>query len=143
MDKHLTEIELFEYANQLIEDKNQLALIEVHLSSCKDCKQSLLLEQKIDDSLKDNLAVNYTVDLSEKVIHHFTQEKSFFLNIDAKSIIYVLMFFLGLIIMNELMSSLKNITIPYLNLIFSVVLGLFFIELLLTYVKYKKKTKII
>lgn len=142
MDKHLTEIEFFEYANQLIEDKAQIAMLESHLSNCKDCQQSLLLEHKLDESLKEKLAVDYSVDLSEKVMHHFTQEKSFFLRIDAKGIIYVLLFFLGLIVMNEIVSGIKNITIPYLNLIFSAVLGLFFIELLLTYVKYKKKTKI-
>ena len=139
MDKHLTEIELFEYANQLIEDKAQLARIKTHLSSCKSCEQSLVLEQKLDESLKESLSVNDTVDLSEKVVHHFTQEKSFFLKVDVKGIINVLLIFAGLMLLNQMVSSFKEINIPYVNLTASAVIGLFCVELVLTYIKYKRK----
>ena len=143
MDKHLTEIEFFEYANELIEDKVQLSIIDAHLSSCKNCQQTLLLEQKIDESIKDNLSVNHTVDLSENVVHYFTQEKSFFLKVDVKGIITVLLLFAGLMLLNQLVLSLKEINIPYVNLISSAVIGLFFVELGLTYIKYKKKVNTI
>ncbi len=137
MDKHLTEIELFEYANQLIEDKLLLSRIEKHLSSCNGCKESLDITNSIDVSLKENLAVNHTVDLNENIIRHFTQEKSFFFKIDVKSIIYVFLVFFGLIFLNQLSSNLTGFSFSYLTPIFSAITGLFFVELLITYVKYK------
>lgn len=143
MDKHLTEIEFFEYANNLVEDKTQLARFEAHLNGCDNCRQNLVLEHKIDESLKDNLTVDYKVDLSEKIVHHFTQEKSFFLRIDVKGIMYVLLLFSGLFALTQVASILKGIDIPYLNLICSSVMGLFFVELLLTYIKYKRNSNTI
>lgn len=134
MDKHLTEIELFEYSNKLIEDTITLDTISKHLLNCEDCKANLDLEKLIDLSLKESLVIEHKVELNQNILNYFTNEKPRFIGIDTKGIIYTLLGLSGLLLLNQI-SAIKS---DYLNLIFSATMGLLFIESLLKYKKLKK-----
>ena len=58
MDKHITEIELFELANELISDATQMQTIEKHISICETCKVKLDAEKSVLSLLANNLQVN-------------------------------------------------------------------------------------
>lgn len=135
MDKHLTEIELFEYSNNLIEDTLTLGNISNHLLVCETCKAKLDVEKRIDLSLKNSLVVEHKIELNQNIINHFNQEKLIIVGLDTKSIIYILLTLSGLLLLNQL-SAIKS---DYLTVIFSATMGLLFIESFLKYKKLKKQ----
>lgn len=140
MDKHLTEIELFEYSNNLIENETQLNTITQHLFVCTSCKEHVELEKTIKNALKNSLVVHHQIDLSKKIVHHFTNEKMSFIGIDTKGIIFILLILSGLMLLNQL--ALINIIVFktfYINIIFSAIMGLLLTELLFNYRKFKKQ----
>lgn len=134
MDKHLTEIELFEYSNNLIENSIQLEIINQHLLNCDDCKAKLAIEKLIDSSLKNSLVIEHKVELNQNIVNYFTKEKPLIAGIDTKGIIYILLILSGLMLLNQI----PVIKSDYLNIIFSTTMGLLFIE---SYFKYKKLKK--
>ncbi|MGE0560798.1 MAG: hypothetical protein AB7O47_03195 [Flavobacteriales bacterium] len=135
MDKHLTEIELFEYSNHLIGDDNQLNKITQHLLGCEDCKTKLALEKIIDSSLKNSLVVEHKVELNQHIVNYFTQEKPTIIGIDTKGIIYLLLVLSGLLLINQL-TAIKS---DYLTVIVTATMGLLFIESFFKYKKLKKQ----
>lgn len=140
MNNHLTAIELFEFANHLIEDETQLNVMKQHLSSCTSCKESFELEKTLHHALKNSLTVSHQVDFSKKIANHFAKENPYFVGIDTKGIIFILLILSGLMLLNQL-ALVKIIAFhtSYINVIFCAIMGLLLTELLFKYKKYKKQ----
>ena len=139
MDKHLTEIELFEYANHLIKDESQLNGFKQHLEGCSECQAQLKLEESLISELKSSLKVTHQVDLSEKIAHYFAQDKPNLIGLDSKGIIYVILGLAGVMMLTQVVEiNIKSIQIDHLNMIVSSIVGLLFVELVYKYVKYKR-----
>lgn len=139
MDKHLTEIEVFEYANQLITDEQILHSIQNHVSICDDCKVKIETEKSFSVEMKQSMKINQQIDLSEKIADYFAQDKPNFIGLDTKGVIYVILFLSGLMMLGQVLEiEIKTIQIAHLNVIFSSIVGLLFVELVLKYRKYKK-----
>jgi len=140
MDKHLTEIEVFEYAHHLVKDESQLNEFKQHLEVCGDCQAQLKLEESFAGELKSSLKVTHQVDLSEKIAHYFAQDKPNMIGLDTKGIIYVILGLAGLMMLTQVVEiNIKSIQIDHLNMIFSSIVGLLFVELVYKYLKYKRK----
>lgn len=139
MDKHLTEIEVFEYANQLITDEQLLHSLQNHVSACSDCKVKVETEKLFSLKMKKSMQVKKQVDLSEKIANYFAQDTPNFIGLDTKGVIYVILFLSVLMMLSQVIEiEIKTIQISYLNVIFSSIVGLLFIELVWKYRKYKK-----
>jgi len=139
MDNHLTEIELFEYANDLIENNTQLTTLQEHVESCQDCMAKLELEHSFTRDLKGSLEVKHQVDLSDKIAHYFAQDKPNIIGLDSKGIIYIILGLSALMMLTQVVEiNIESIRVSYLNMIFSSVVGLLFVELVFKYFKYKK-----
>lgn len=139
MDKHLTEIEVFEYANQLISDINYSNTIEQHLKACDQCLNKVEEEQSFAIHIKESIEVTKQVDLSDKIAHYFAQDKPNFIGLDTKGIIYIILGLSALMMLSQVVEiEIKSIQISHLNVIFSSIVGLLFVELVVKYRKYKK-----
>lgn len=139
MDKHLTEIEVFEYSNQLITDEQILHSIQNHVSVCNECKVKIETEKSFSVEMKQSMKVHQQIDLSDKIADYFAQDKPNFIGLDTKGVIYVILFLSGLMMLGQVLEiEIKTIKISHINVIFSSIVGLLFVELVLKYRKYKK-----
>ena len=146
MDKHLTEIELFEFANNLIEDKIQIEAIGNHISTCKNCAVRLEEEKSFDSNLTSNLHVTHTVDVSKNIVDHFSTQQVPSM-VDYTWIIYTILGLSGFLYLLQLSNislfeSIGDLPIPqvsYVNAIVSGVISILFIDLLSKYFKQKKQ----
>ena len=145
MSKHLTDIELFELANQLIENETQKSLLSKHISECDSCRVQFEQEQELDELLSNKLIVNQVVDVSEKVTQHFSL-KEFAKAPDNKWVLYTILSLVIVLTGMELIdSSILNIGeyinanyIFYMRIILSAITSLLFIDVLLKFIKYRK-----
>ncbi|PKP49413.1 MAG: hypothetical protein CVT95_03445 [Bacteroidetes bacterium HGW-Bacteroidetes-12] len=74
MNKHLTDIEIFEFSHQLLDNATQLVAFNEHLASCETCQLKVSEETLFSKAIQSNLAVTETIDVSEKVLSHFQTE---------------------------------------------------------------------
>lgn len=87
MNKHLTDIEIFEFSHQLLDDATQLVVLNQHLATCETCQLKVEKEKSFSNTIQNHLTVNEKIDVSEKVLSHFqTEIKPVF--IDLKWTIY-------------------------------------------------------
>jgi hypothetical protein len=146
MDKHLSEIELFELANNLVTDLAQLKTIEEHISICESCSAKLENEKSINGLLASNLQVNEKVDVSENIMNHFSPVPVTPVS-DNNWIIYIILGLFGFLTVLQMMdfSMLDSIykinvpQIPYIYVITSAVVSILFMDLLFKYFKQKKQ----
>jgi hypothetical protein len=146
MDKHINEIELFELANNLINDLTQLKKIEDHISNCESCSLKLESEKNVNDLIAFNLQVDEKIDVSQNIINHFS-EKPVVQFFDYNWILYTILSMIGFLAVlqlnySALIDSFKGINIPqipYLNIIFAAVVSILFMDLLLKYFKNRKQ----
>ncbi len=139
MSKHLTEIELFEYSNQLIEDKVLLEAIKSHLNSCKECQAKLAVEQKVDLTIQQNLEVEKQINVTNKVLNYFEKPAVKLVGVDVGWAVLVVFFVSALLIVGEVTSF--NNAIPeltYTTVIASAISALLLVDFLFKYLKYKK-----
>lgn len=146
MDKHITDIDLFEFANDLITDKIQIETIENHIAGCAHCVVRYETEKSMDGVLSSNLSVSETIDVSEKIQRHFTTEPNVQL-FDTNGIVYTILGLLGLLAIiqikdNVLIDSIEGVNIPqlpYVNVIVFAVVGILLLDLVMKYFKQKKQ----
>ena len=145
MDKHFTDIELFEFANKLIGDDIKIKKIETHISTCKDCVIRLEEEKRMDIVLTSSLSVDYSIDVSKNVMNHFSA-KQIVPMVDYNWIVYTMVGLVGALSLSSfsntsLIDSI-GFNIPQLSYAKVTVLALIsilFMDLLSKYVKYKKQ----
>ena len=146
MSKHLTDIELFELANQLIENETQKSLLSKHISECDSCRIQFEQEQELDELLSNKLIVNQTIDVSEKVTQHFSL-KEFAKAPDTKWMLYAILILVSILTGMELIDgSILNLGehinanyIHYMRIIISATTSLLFFDVLVKFVKYRKQ----
>lgn len=146
MDKHITDIELFEFSNDLITDKIQIETIENHIAGCEDCATRFEAEKSMDDILLSNIVVSETIDVSEKIQHHFATKPTVRL-FDTNWIVYTILGLLGLLAViqikdNVLIESLEGVNIPqfqYLKVTVFAVVSILLLDLVMKYFKQKKQ----
>lgn len=141
MNKHLTDIEIFEFSNQLLDDKAQLVAISEHLTNCEACQLKVSEERLFSKTIQSNLAVSEKIDVSEKVLSHFqTEIKPVF--IDLKWTIYTSIMVAVMYILNTIPNFVDvNIALPQfdnLNTILSALLLIIFTDVISNYYKWKK-----
>lgn len=139
MTNHLTDIELFEYANEMIADTEQLSTLKEHISTCKDCQLKLKSEKRVDAVLKKELAVEQQIDVRQSVLYYFEKPAVKVIGVDVSWMIVMVLFISALLIVGEL--SAFNEKIPqlrYATLIASAVSSLLIVDFFLKYRKNKK-----
>lgn len=141
MNKHLTDIEIFEFSNQLLDDKAQLIAINEHLSNCEACQLKVSEERLFSKAIQSNLAVSEKINVSEKVLSHFqTEIKPVF--IDLKWTIYTSIMVAVMYMLNTIPNFFDvNIALPQfdnLNTILSALLLIIFADVISNYYKWKK-----
>lgn len=141
MNKHLTDIEIFEFSNQLLDDKAQLVAISEHLTNCTTCQKKVSEERLFSKAIQSNLAVSEKIDVSEKVLSHFkTEIKPVF--IDLKWTIYTSIMVAVMYILNTIPNFIDvNVALPQfdnLNTILSALLLIIFTDVISNYYKWKK-----
>lgn len=141
MNKHLTDIEIFEFSNQLLDDKAQLIAISEHLTNCEACQLKVNEERLFSKTIQSNLAVSEKINVSEKVLSHFkTEIKPVF--IDLKWTIYTSIMVAVMYILNTIPNFVDvNVALPQfdnLNTILSALLLIIFADVISNYYKWKK-----
>ncbi len=147
MDKHITDIELFEFVNDLISDKVQIETIGKHITVCKDCSVRFETEKSMDGMLSSTLAVADTVDVSERIQHHYASKPVVRL-FDTNWMVYTILGLLGFLAIiqlkeNTLGESIKGVEIPqmeYINVIVFAVVGILLMDLAMKLFKQKKQS---
>jgi hypothetical protein len=146
MDKHTTDIELFELANDLIADQIQIDRIENHIAICDSCAIRFEKEKTMDSLLATNLSISETVDISKNIELHF-KEKPIINLLDTNWIVYTILSLLGvlaLVLLKDynLIDSVKGFEIPqmqYVKVIIFAVVGILLLDLFSKYLKQKKQ----
>ena len=144
MNKHLTDIEIFEYANELMEDSTKKAVLKTHLSSCEECRIQIKSEKQVNEILTSKLMVNETVDVSDKVTTYFAA-KEFAKAPDNKWVLYVILGLVVILTGMELMDSFllnQNFNPNYISnmrLIIAAIAAILFVDVFVKFVKYRKQ----
>lgn len=139
MNKHLTDIEIFEFSNQLLDDKAQLVAINEHLTNCEACQLKVNEERLFSKAIQSNLAVNEKIDVSEKVLSHFqTEIKPVF--IDLKWTVYTSIMVAVIYMLNTIPNFVDVLfpKIENLNTILSALMLIVFADVISNYYKWKK-----
>ncbi len=147
MDKHITDIELFELTNNLIADEIQRKGIEEHISICESCTVRFETEKSIDNVLLSNLAISETIDVSESIQHHFAAKPAVRL-FDTNWIVYTILGLFGCLAIIQvkdisLIESIEGVNIPqmqYLKMIVFAVVGVLLVDLMMNFFKQKKQS---
>lgn len=139
MSKHLTDIEIFEFSNQLLDDEAQLVVFNQHLATCEACQLKVNKEKSLSHSIQNNLAVTQKIDISEKVLSHFqTELKPIF--IDLKWTIYTSII-VAVIYMLSAIPNFIDVALPKIenvNTIISAVFLILMVDVVVKYIKFKK-----
>ncbi len=146
MTRHLTDIQLFELANDLIEDAHQKNELMQHISACENCSIQLAQEKALDELLISKLMVEHMVDVSENVTQHFNL-KEFANAPDTKWVLYAILVLVIALLGMELLDgkvinlnqTLNNNYIHYMRIILSATTALLFVDVLIKFVKYRKQ----
>ena len=139
MNKHLTDIEIFEFSHQLMDDETQLVAFNQHLATCEACQLKVEKEKSFSKTIQSNLAVTEKIDVSEKVLSHFqTEIKPVF--IDLKWTIYTSII-VAVIYMLSTIPNFIDVLFPKienLNTFVSAVLLILMVDVVVKYVRFKK-----
>ncbi|MCW8897182.1 MAG: hypothetical protein OQJ96_02585 [Flavobacteriales bacterium] len=139
MSKHLTDIEIFEFSNQLLDDKAQLVAINEHLTNCETCQLKVNEEMLFSKAIQSNLTVSEKIDVSEKVLSHFqTEIKPVF--IDLKWTIYTSII-VAVIYMLSTIPNLIDVAFPKienLNTFISAVFLILMVDVIVKYFRFRK-----
>lgn len=139
MNKHLTDIEIFELSHQLINDEVQLVAFNDHLTTCETCQLKVEKEKSFSNTIQNNLAVTQKIDVSEKVLSHFqTEIKPVF--IDLKWTIYTSII-VAVIYMLSTIPNFIDVALPKienLNIFISAVFLILMVDVLAKYFKFRK-----
>lgn len=141
MSKHLSEIQLFEFANELIINEAELLTIKEHLTICEECALLVKKEKELAKTTIDAIEIKDQVDVSEKVLSFFNQPKVNVIGVDVKWVSIMLVVISSLMLMGDL--TLLNKSIPafsYTTLIASAISAVLLVEFLVKYWKYRKET---
>lgn len=139
MSKHLTNIEIFEFSHQLLDDATQLIALNEHLATCETCQLKVSEEQVMSKSIQQNLAVNDKIDVSEKVLSHFqTEIKPVFIDLKwtiYTSIIVAVIYMLSTIpnFIDVLFPKIENV-----NTFVSAVFLILMVDVVAKYFKFRK-----
>lgn len=139
MSKHLTDIEIFELSNQLINDDAQFVVFNKHISTCETCQLKVNEEKAFRKSIQQHLVVTKKIDVSEKVLSHFqTEIKPVFIDLKwtiYASIIVAVIYMLNTIpnFMDVLFPKIENV-----NTIVSAVFLVLMVDVVAKYFKYRK-----
>ncbi len=139
MNKHLTDIEIFEFSNQLLDDKAQLVAINEHLTNCETCQVKLNEETSFGKVIQSNLAVNDKIDVSEKVLSHFqTEIKPVFIDLKwtvYTSIIVAIIYILSAIpiFIDVALPKIENV-----NTVVSAVFLILMVDVVTKYFRFRK-----
>ena len=141
MANHLSEIQLFEYANQLITDAEERALLTTHIEECTECKNKIAIEHKIDASIKKVIAVKQEVNVTKQVLNYFEKPAVKMVGVDVSWVTLVVFFISALLIVGEVTSFNKAIPqLTYTTVIASAIAALMAVDFFLKYLKYKKNS---
>lgn len=141
MTEHLTDIQLFEYTNELIRDEKEKLAITTHLQSCTACSLKVEQEQAIDTAIKESIRVNKEVDVSDKVLKYFQKPNVKVVGVDVSWVVLALFFISALLLIGELTSFNESIPeLSYTTVIASAISALLLVDFFFKYLKYKKKT---
>lgn len=146
MTKHLTDIELFELANDLVTNADQKTALLQHITTCESCALQLSQEKQLDELLSNKLMVNQMVDVSDKVSQHFSL-KEFSKAPDIKWVINTILILVSILTSMELVDVTSiNIAehfnanyIHYMRIILSATTLLLFIDVFVKFMKYRKQ----
>ena len=144
MSKHLTDTEIFEYANSLIEDSTKKAILKTHISSCEECEIQIKSEEQVNEILTSKLMVSETIDVSNKVTTYFAA-KEFAKAPDNKWILYTILGLVAVLTGMELMDSFllnQNFNPNYISnmrLIIAAIASILFVDVFIKFVKYRKQ----
>ena len=143
MDKHVTDIELFEFVNNLIDDQVQKKSIASHLAECKDCALKLEQEKTMAHALSSGLKVDENIDVTNKVADYFTEKPIISFVYDSNGLVYFILVLTGILMGIEMMGDYsiaeKNETISYIMLIILAVMSIFSLDFLMKYFRQKKQ----
>ena len=139
MSKHLTDIEIFEFSNQLLDDATQLVAFNQHLATCETCQLKVEKEKSFSNTIQNHLTVNEKIDVSEKVLSHFqTEIQPVF--IDLKWTIYTSIIVAVIYTLNTIPNFI-DVAFPKienLNTFVSAVLLILMVDVVSKYFKFKK-----
>ena len=139
MSKHLTDIEIFEFSNQLLDDEVQLVAFNDHLTTCEACQLKVEKEKSFSNTIQNNLAVTQKIDVSEKVLSHFqTEIKPVF--IDLKWTIYTSII-VAVIYMLSTIPNFIDVALPKienLNIFISAVFLILMVDVVTKYFRFRK-----
>lgn len=146
MNKHLNDTEIFELANDLVEDNAIQDQLEAHVSACQVCAAEVAKEKELNELLTEKLMVSKTVDVSEKVTQHFSL-KEFSKESDVKWVLYTILGLAGILTVMEMLDSsiisiAEHITtehLYYMRLILSATATILFVDVFTKYIKYRKR----
>ncbi|MDT8413532.1 MAG: hypothetical protein RQ875_13790 [Vicingaceae bacterium] len=139
MNKHLTDIEIFEFSHQLLDDAAQLVAFNDHLTTCKACQLKVNEERLFSKAIQSNLAVSEKINVSEKVLSHFqTEIKPVFIDLKwtiYTSIIVAVIYMLGTIpnFIDVAFPKIEN-----LNIFISAVFLILMVDVVVKYLRFKK-----
>ena len=139
MNKHLTDIEIFEFSHQLLDDEAQLIAINEHLTNCETCQLKVNEEMSFSKAIQSNLAVSDKIDVSEKVLSHFqTEIKPVF--IDLKWTVYTSII-VAIIYMLSAIPNFIDVALPKIenvNTIVSAVFLILMVDVVTKYFRFRK-----
>ena len=140
MSKHLTDIEIFEFSNQLMDDETQLVAFNEHLASCQACQLKVNEEKSLSHSIQNNLVVTQKIDVSEKVLNHFkTEIQPVF--IDLKWTIYTSIIVAIIYMLSTIPNFVDVASLPKienLSTFISAVFLILMVDIVVKYVRFKK-----
>lgn len=145
MNDHITDIEIFEFANGLIESPSTLARLEEHIASCPECALRLKEEQLFAETMPEAIDIQETVDVSGAVNDHFASRKLLRLP-DTRWMIYTILILSMFITVIHVLSNIEISFmtseeigyLQWLNIIFSAVVCILFVDVLTKYLKRRK-----
>ncbi len=139
MTKHLTEIECFEYASNLIVDEALLGPLKMHLTNCDLCAKNVEIEQKLTSDVEATLAVNEEIDVKETVLNYFTKPATNLVGVDVYWASIAFLFISLLLVVGEVTSFNEAFPqLTYTTLIASAISALLLVDFFFKYLKYKK-----
>lgn len=147
MNEHITDIEIFEFANGLIESPLTISRLEEHLSSCPECALRLQEERNFAEAIPEVINIQETIDVSEAINDHFASRKLLRLP-DTRWMIYTILILSMFITAIHILSNVKVSILTsqelgylqWLNIIFSAVVCILFVDVLTKYLKRRKAT---
>lgn len=139
MNKHLTDIEIFEFSHQLLDDATQLVVFNQHIATCETCQLKVEKEKSFSKAIQSNLTINEKIDISEKVLSHFQTEIRPVL-IDLKWTIYTSII-VAVIYMLSTIPNFVDVALPKienLSTFISAVFLILMVDIVVKYLRFKK-----